>query len=72
MTEKDIKALIQESKWSDLLKGLPIGTHQLFFPSNHAIRSCKAVAYSLNTDRIGKTFRFKVDKEHCFVTLTIR
>lgn len=71
MTDKEIKTLISECKWSELLKGLPQGTHQLFFPSNDAIRSCKAVAYNLNSDRMGKTFQFKVDKEHCFVNLTI-
>lgn len=45
-----------------MLAELPIGEHILSFESLDDIRSCKAIAYSLNSDRIGRRYTFNVDK----------
>lgn len=64
--------LINQKKWTELLKGLEVGEHTFAFPSIADIKSCKAVAYTLNTDRLGRTYGFSVNKAERKVTITIK
>ena len=52
-----------KSHWTALLKELPVATHTLQFTFLNDIKSCRALAYGLNSDRIGVTYRFSVDKK---------
>lgn len=49
-------------EWTGLLKELPVGEHEINFPDIRAIKSCKAIAYDLNSDKSGKNYRFNVNK----------
>jgi len=62
MDIKKINELMSESKWTDMLKELPVGKHVLSFPNVEAIKSCKAIAYSINSDRKGRRYTFCVNK----------
>lgn len=62
MDIKKITELIAGRRWTAMLAELPIGEHILSFESLDDIRSCKAIAYSLNSDRIGRRYTFNVDK----------
>lgn len=66
-------SLINQQKWTDLLKGLEDGEHTFSFPSVADIKSCKSVAYTLNTDGIGRKYAFKVpDKNNKKVIITVK
>ena len=45
-----------------MLAELPAGDHTISFESLDDIRSCKAVAYSINSDNTGRRYTFNVDK----------
>ena len=62
MDIKKITELIAGRRWTAMLAELPIGEHILSFESLDDIRSCKAITYSLNSDRIGRRYTFNVDK----------
>lgn len=62
MDIKKITELIAGRRWTAMLAELPSGEHTLSFESLDDIRSCKAIAYSLNSDRTGRRYTFNVDK----------
>lgn len=64
-------SLINQKKWTELLKGLEVGRHTFTFPSIPDIRSFKATAYNLNTDMLGRRYSISADKRNKLVTLTI-
>ena len=64
--------LINNQKWTDLLKGLTVGKYTFSFPSIANINSFKAVAYKLNSDRLGRRYSVVADKGTKKVTLTIK
>jgi len=71
MTYFEIYTLIQEKRWTELLRGLEPGEHELAFPSLNDIKSCKATAYEMNSNNGGRLFRFHVDKRASKVTLKV-
>lgn len=71
MEAHEIYRLINEKRWTELLKGLEVGEHTITFPSLNDIHSCKAIAYSLNSDKLGREYRFNVAKDSRLVLLTI-
>ena len=65
--------LINQKKWTELLKALEASkTHRFTFPSIHDIRSFKAIAYSLNTDKLGRRYSIKANKENLTVEVTVK
>ena len=62
MDIKKITELQAGKQWTAMLSSLPPGNHTLSFESLDDIRSCKAVAYSINSDNIGRRYTFNVDK----------
>ena len=62
MDIKKITELIAGRRWTAMLAELPAGDHTLCFESLDDIKSCKAVAYSINSDNIGRRYTFNVDK----------
>lgn len=71
MDIKKINELITRSQWTAMLAELPSGTHVIPFPSVDAIRSCKAIAYALNSDKKGRRYTFNVDKESLSATINV-
>lgn len=66
-------SLINQQKWTDLLKNLEDGEHTFSFPSIADIKSCKSVAYTLNTDGLGRKYAFRVpDKSKKTVIITVK
>lgn len=65
-------SLINQKRWTDFLKGLDIGEHTFSFPSIADIKSCKSVAYTLNTDRLGRIYGFEVDKGEKKAVITVK
>lgn len=63
--------LVDERNWTAFLAELEPGTSTVKFPSVDAIKSCKAVAYDKNSDKIGRTYTFKVNKETCSADITV-
>lgn len=63
--------LINQKRWTDFLKSLPLGESIFTFPSIPDIHSCKAIGYKLNTDELGRTYYFSVDKAERKVTVTV-
>ncbi len=63
--------LVDAGKWTDFLKSLAPGTATVKFPSISAIKSCKAVAYDLNSNNSGRSYAFKVDKASCSAEITV-
>lgn len=72
MDIKKINELIAESKWTAMLNELTAGTHIIEFPSVDAIKSCKAVAYSINSDGIGRTYTFNVNKSEKTAVINVK
>lgn len=62
MTYFEIHKLIKERRWTELLRGLELGENELAFDSVQDIASCKAIAYSMNSDRSGRIYNFRVNK----------
>lgn len=71
MDIKRINELMSEAKWTDMLRELPVGVHTLSFPNVEAIKSCKAIAYSINSDRRGRRYTFNVDKAELVAVITV-
>lgn len=64
--------LVDARNWTKLLEDLEPGTSTIRFHDIQAIKSCKAVAYDLNSDKKGRTYTFKVDKETCSAEITVK
>lgn len=66
-------SLINQKKWTDLLKGLEVGKENTFtFPSVQDIHSFKSIAYKLNTDRLGRVYSIDADKGKKLVKVTVK
>lgn len=52
--------LIHRNQWTELLKTLAPGEYTFSFPTIKAIQSCKAVAYTLNTNEGVRRYAFRV------------
>ena len=65
-------SLIGQKKWTAFLTSLEFGEHSFCLPSIAAIKSCKAVAYSLNTDGLGRRYSISADKATKKVTIAIK
>lgn len=66
-----INELMAGSKWTAMLGELSVGRHTLRFPDLESIKSCKAIAYSINTDRKGRRYTFNVDKGNLSVVVNV-
>jgi len=64
--------LVDSRQWKEFLNALEPGVSTVKFPTLEAIKSCKAVAYDLNSDRKGRTYTFKVDKPSCSAEITVK
>jgi len=67
----ELYALINQKRWTELLGALPIGSHTITFPSLADIKSCKAVAYAINSDKTGRRYLFSVNKDEKRVVVTV-
>jgi len=65
-------ALINKKKWTDFLGSLKVGEHTFTFPSLPDIKSCKAVAYDINSNKQGKYYYFNVNKDERRVVITVK
>lgn len=65
-------ALINQKKWTELLKELEVGEHVLTLPSIPDIHSLKSVAYFLNGNKTGRKYALRADKEKKIVTIVIK
>lgn len=63
--------LVDQGKWTDFLNSLEAGIFTVRFPSLEAIKSCKAVAYDINSNKRGRTYAFSVDKDTCSAEITV-
>lgn len=63
--------LVDAKNWTAFLAALEPGTHTVKFPSVDSIKSCKAVAYDINSDKRGRTYTFKVNKDTCSAAITV-
>lgn len=50
-------------KWKDMLGELEPGEHTVRFPDLKSIKSCKTTGYLMNSENIGRQYRFSVDKK---------
>ena len=64
--------LINQKKWTDLLKGMEVGEHTFTFPSREDIHSFRSIAYKLNTDRLGRHYSISADKADMIVTIKVK
>jgi len=71
MDIKKITELIAGRQWTAMLKELTPGEHILAFEDVDDIKSCKAIAYALNSDRRGRRYTFNVDKEALSVKVKV-
>lgn len=71
MDIRRINELMAGNEWTAMLRELPDGPHTLQFPNIGAIKSCKAVAYDLNSDNMGRKYCFNVKKETLTVVITV-
>ena len=65
-------ALINEKRWTEFLHSLPVGEHIFTFPSIPDIKSCKAIAYDINSNKTGRAYYFNVVKSEKKVTITVK
>lgn len=65
-------SLINQKRWKRFLTSLDIGEYTFTFPSVADIKSCKAIGYDMNSDRIGKFYSFSVDKGEKKVVITVK
>lgn len=63
--------LMFQKRWTEFLKALKEGESIFTFPSLSDIQSCKTIAYAQNTNRTGRTYQFKVDKDLKRVSITV-
>ena len=71
MDIKKINELMAHKEWTAMLGALSEGTHTLQFENVLKIRSCKAVAYDINSNHTGRTYYFKVNKKTLTVIITV-
>lgn len=64
--------LVDSRRWKEFLNSLDSGVSTVKFPTLEAIKSCKAIAYDMNSDKCGRTYTFKVDKASCSAEITVR
>lgn len=64
--------LISKRRWTEFLKSLEVGESSFAFPSVADIHSCKAIGYSLNSDGLGRTYNFNVNKAEKKVIITVK
>lgn len=65
--------LINEGRWTELLKSLESGKEHTFtFPTIDSIHSFKSVAYKLNTDRLGRLYSIRADKKNKIVKVQVK
>lgn len=79
MTAIEIQELIHNNKWTELLCCLEPGENELFFPSEKAMKSCKAMAYDMNSrnkaNGLQRGYYFHVEKvanDACRVIITVK
>jgi len=66
-------SLINQKRWTEFLQSLEVGKENTFtFPSLPAIKSCKTVAYEINSNRTGRTYSFRINKGEKKVEITVR
>ena len=63
--------LINKRKWTEFLKSLELGESTFAFPSVADIHSCKAIGYSLNSDGLGRSYYFNVNKSEKKVVIKV-
>ena len=63
--------LVDQGKWTDFLNSLEPGVYTVRFPSLQAIKSCKAIAYDINSDKRERAYAFRVDKDTCSAEITV-
>jgi hypothetical protein len=67
-----ITRLIADKEWTKMLKSLPEGEHTLPFRDVKDIRSCKAIAYDINSNGpSGRKYYFNVDKRNLTVRIRV-
>jgi len=71
MQTHELYGLILNKKWTDFLKSLEVGEHTFTFPSIPDIKSCKATAYDINSNKTGRAYYFNVVKDEKKVTITV-
>lgn len=64
-------SLINQKRWTELLGSLEVGEHTFTFPSIPDIKSCKAIAYNINSDKTGRAYYFNVNKDEKRVVITV-
>ena len=64
-------SLINNKRWTEFLKSLEVGEHVFTFPSVPDIRSCKSVAYDINSSKTGRAYYFGVNKDEKKVVITV-
>ena len=65
-------ALINKKQWKAFLRSLEVGEHTFVFPSVADIKSCKAIGYDINSDKVGRSYNFSVDKDEKKVVITVK
>ena len=63
--------LVDQGKWTDFLNSLLPGVSTVKVPSIEAIKSFKAVAYDINSDKRGRAYAFRVNKDTCSAEITV-
>lgn len=58
-----INDCMANSKWTAMLGALELGEHTIRFPNLNSLKSCKAIGYAINSDHIGRKYKFTVDKK---------
>ena len=64
-------SLINNKRWTEFLNSLEVGEHTFTFPSVPDIRSCKSVAYDINSSKTGRAYYFKVNKDEKKVVISV-
>ena len=65
-------SLINQRRWKKFLDSLEVGEHTFTFPSVADIKSCKAIGYDINSDKVGRSYYFSVDKDEKKVVITVK
>jgi len=64
-------SLINQKLWTKFLKSLEVGEHTFVFPSIPDMKSCKAIGYGLNGDKLGRAYRFCMNKDDKRITIKV-
>ena len=67
----NIVRLKDGGRWTEFLSALPGGTHTFRFPNTKAMKSCKAIGYGINSERMGRRYTFNMDKENLILTIKV-